>query len=228
MAVRVEGITVPEFAKSIGEFVKKATISTAYSELREAVDRDGFDNRPVVITDGAPRRAPERVKPFGRIVFAARPEMAEVVRWALMELQKRSPVRTGRYASSHVVMINGAEVEGNIWAALRAVKETDRVQIVNTQPYARKLEGATANRRTGRGKRRPTSRQARAGIYRPVLRALVTRYSKSMFFDYKLVKLSTGVKVWGKQGGGKSAKRVQRDQVYPAIQFFIKPTGLPS
>lgn len=236
MGVRVEGITVPELAKSIGEFVKKATISTAYSELRESVDRDGFDNRPVVITDGAPRRAPEQVKPFGKIVFAARPEMAEVVRWALTELQKRSPVRTGRYASSHVVMINGVEVQGNIWAAVRAIKPTDKVQIVNFQPYARKLEGATANRKTGRGKRRPTSRQARAGIYRPVLRALVTRYTKTMFFDYKNVKLpSLGVKVWGDQGGGyrrdgsrRSVKRVQRDQTYPALQFFIKPTGLPN
>jgi hypothetical protein len=38
------------------------------------------------------------------------------------------------------------------------------------------------------------------------------------------VKLNTGIKVWGKRG----ARRVQRDQVYPALQFFIKPTGLPN
>ena len=240
MGVRVEGITVPEYARSIGQFVKAKTIEVAHSELRQAVDRDGFDNRPVVITDGAPRRAPEQVKPFGKIVFTARPNMAEVVRWALSELQKKSPVKTGRYASSHAVFLNGAEIQGNIWETLRkATNGTDRVQIVNTQPYARKIEGATANKKTGRGRRRGISRQARAGVYRPVLRALVNRYSKSMFFDYKNVKLpALSVKVWGFQGGGHkrggkyvghaNRTRVQRDQVYPALQFFIKSTGLPN
>jgi hypothetical protein len=121
-------------------------------------------------------------------------------------------------------MINGAEVEGNVWGALRNVRPTDRVQIVNPQPYARKIEGATANRRTGRGKRAALSRQARSGVYRVVLRALVNRFGKALFFDFKYVKLNTGIKVWGKRG----ARRVQRDQVYPALQFFIKPTGLPN
>lgn len=227
MAVRVQGITVPAAAKSIGDWVQKQTVALSRSELREAVDKDGFDDRPVVITDGVPRRAPELVKPFGKVVFAARPNMAEVVRWALTELQKKSPVRTGRYAGSHTVMINGAEIRGDIWSALRAVKETARVQIVNPQPYARKLEGATASKRAGRTARKGISRQARAGVYRPVLRALVQRYSKSMFFDFKYVKLNTGVKVWGSSGGSRRV-RVQRDQVYPALQFFIKPTGLPN
>ena len=224
MGVRIEGITVPQYEKNIGAFVQKATVRVSHSELRQAVQYDGFDNRPVVITNGVPRRAPEQVKPFGKIVFAARPNMAEVVRWALAELQKMSPVKTGRYASSHVVMINGKEIEGNIWDTLRKIDSTDRVQIVNPQPYARKIEGATASKKTGRAKRRGISRKARAGVYRPVLRALVNRYSKSMFFDFKYVKLNTGVKVWGKSG----SKRVQRDQVYPALQFFIRPTGSPN
>ena len=227
MGVRIEGITVPQYTKSIGQFVKAKTIEVSHAELRQAVDQ-GFDNRPAVITDGAPRRAPEQVKPFGKIVFAARPNMAEVVRWALAELQKKSPVKTGRYASSHVVMINGKEIEGNIWDTLRKIESTDRVQIVNPQPYARKIEGATASKKTGRAKRRGISRQARAGVYRPVLRGLVNRYSKSMFFDFKYVKLNNGVKVWGASGGGKSSKRVQRDQVFPSLQFFIKPTGAPN
>jgi len=61
-----------------------------------------------------------------------------------------------------------------------------------------------------------------------VLRALVNRFGKSLFFDFKYVNLNTGVKVWGKRGGRSSTRRVQRDQVYPALQFFIKPTGLPN
>ena len=223
MPVIVEGISSEQLGRSTAEWVRAATIDVAKRALREEVAR-GFDNEPVVITDGMPRRDYLQVKPFGRIEFAARTSMVEAVRWALTELQKKSPVLTGRYASSHTVMINGAEVEGNVWGALRNVRPTDRVQIVNPQPYARKIEGATANRRTGRGKRAALSRQARSGVYRVVLRALVNRFGKALFFDFKYVNLNIGIKVWGKRG----ARRVQRDQVYPALQFFIKPTGLPN
>jgi hypothetical protein len=221
MPVIVEGVTSEQLGRSTAEWVRAATIEVAERALREEVAR-GFDDEPVVITDGMPRRDYLQVKPFGRIEFVARTSMAEAVRWALSELQKKSPVLTGRYASSHTVMINGAEVRGNIWVALRNVRPTDRVQIVNPQPYARKIEGATANRRTGRGKRAALSRQARSGVYRVVLRALVNRFGKALFFDFKYVNLNIGIKVWGKRG----ARRVQRDQVYPALQFFIKPTGL--
>ena len=223
MPVIFEGLSAPELGRSIGQWVRENTIAVAERALREEVRR-GFDSQPFVVTDGMPRRDYLQVKPFGRIEFVARTSMAEAVRWALTELQKRSPVLTGRYASSHTVMINGAEVEGNIWVALRNVQPTDRVQIVNPQPYARKIEGATANKRTGRGKRAALSRQARSGVYRVVLRALVNRFGKALFFDFKYVNLNTGIKVWGKRG----ARRVQRDQVYPALQFFIKPTSLPN
>ena len=223
MPVIVEGITSEQLGRSTAEWVRAATIDVAKRALREEVAR-GFDSQPVVITDGMPRRDYLQVRPFGRIEFAARTSMAEAVRWALTELQKKSPVLTGRYASSHTVMINGAEVEGNIWVALRNARPTDRVQIVNPQPYARKIEGATANRKTGRGKRAALSRQARSGVYRVVLRALVNRFGKALFFDFKYVNLNTGIKVWGKRG----TRRVQRDQVYPALQFFIKPISLPN
>lgn len=247
MPIIVQQIGAPTTGATIGQWVKRATIETAERVLIEEVGR-GFDSSPVVVTDGMPRRHYDQVKPFGKIEFIARTSLAEAVRWALTELQKRSPVLTGRYAASHVVMINGEEVRGNIWAALRAVKPTDKVQIVNPQPYARKIERASASRRTGRQARRALSRQARAGVYQPVLRALVERFGKSMFFDFKYVRLAGAAKVWGQAGGrgrngladrqiirGKGGRiagwtrpgrDVRRDQVFPALQFFIKPTGL--
>jgi hypothetical protein len=228
MGVTIEGPSIEQLGKSIGAWVKENTIALAETSLRAEVAR-GFDNQPVVITDGTPRRDYLNVRPFGKIEFVARHDLAEAVRWALTELQRKSPVLTGRYASSHVVLLNGKEIEGNIWDTLRKAKSgTDRVRIVNPQPYARKIERATASKKTGRGARKALSRQARSGVYQPVLRALVNRFGRSMFFDFKYVKLSTGLKVWGKSGGSKSAKRVQRDQVYPALQFFIKGTGLPN
>lgn len=227
MGITVENIGRPLDGKSIGEWVKAATIRTAEEALRQEVKR-GFDAAPVVVTDGMPRRDYGLVKPFGKIEFIANTALADAVRWALTELQKRSPVLTGRYAQSHAVLLNGQEIEGNIWQALRRAGPIDRVQIVNPQPYARKIEAARANKKTGRGARKALSKQAKAGVYQPVVRALVQRYGKSMFFDFKYVKLDTGLKVWGKSGGSKSAKRVLRDQVYPAIQFFKRPSGLPN
>lgn len=220
MPIWVEGIDAPQLGRSVAEWVRAATIDIAERALREEVAR-GFDTRPVVITDGMPRRDYHQVRPFGRIEFAARSNMAEVVLFALNELRKTSPVRTGRYVSSHAVLLNGSEIEGNLALALRAVNPSDRVQIVNPQPYARKLEGATANRRTGRGKRRPSSRQAPNGIYRVVQRRVIARYGRTLFVDFKYVTLNLGVKVWARRGG----RRVQRDQVYPALQFFIKADG---
>lgn len=229
MVTVTHNIDSAAFGKNVGQWVKAQTIEVAERALQQEVGR-GFDNKPVVVTDGTPRRDYTQVKPFGKIEFIANTSMADAVRWALTELQKRSPFLTGRYASSHIVMINGEEVQGNIWVALRAVKDTDRVQIVNTQPYARRIEKVTARKATkkrrGRVGRKALSKQARSGVYQPVLRALVNRYGRSIFFDFKYVPLNLGVKVWGPQGGGLNRKRVLKDQVYPALQFFIKPTGL--
>jgi hypothetical protein len=227
VGITVENIGAPVNETSIGQWVKRQTIAVAERVLREEVGK-GFDNEPVVVTDGVTRRDYNAVRPFGKIEFIRRPVMVDAVLWALDELRRRSPIKTGRYVATHMVMVNGAELRGNIALELRNVKDTDRVQIVNPQPYARKLEGATANRKTGRGARKASSRQAPSGVYRVVVRELVQRFGRSMFFDYKMVQLNLGVKVWGKQGGSKSSKRVQRNQVYPALQFFIKGTGAPN
>jgi hypothetical protein len=229
----VERFDLPALEKSFADFVQRVTIDTSEKALREEVAK-GFDDQPVVITDGVPRRDYHQVRPFGKIEFTRRPEMADAVLWALDALRKKSPVKTGRYVATHAILLNGAEIAGDIVATLRAVKETDRVQIVNPQPYAKKIEARPASKKRGITGQRGQSSQAPGGVYRVVLRALVQRYGRSMFFDFKYVKLNTGVKVWGyvggKAGGGRmirgDRKRVQRDHVYPALQFFIKPTGL--
>lgn len=231
MATVIHNIDAAAIGMSIGAWVKQQTIAEAETALREEVAK-GFDNQPVVVTDGMPRRDYAQVKPFGKIEFIRRPQMAEAVLWALDELRKRSPVLTGRYVQSHSVLINNVEITGNIRSALLAIKETDRVQIVNPQPYAKKIEGRKATSR-GRGASRVKlasfagqSKQAPRGVYeRVVLPMLVRRYGRSMFFDFKYVKLSTGLKVRGPQGGGANRRRVMRDAVYPSLHFFIKPTG---
>lgn len=234
ITVSASGITAQQLGETTAQWVRRATIDAGYEALRAEVAK-GFDNQPVVITDGMPRRAPESVKPYGRIEFVARTNYAEIVMWALNELWKASPIRSRRYINSHTVMINGTALGGDMMRALRAAKPGDRVQIVNPQPYARKIEGATASGQ--RSRRRALSRQAPNGVYRVVQRLVVQRYGKSIFVDFKYVKLNTGVKVWGAVGGGRTRRngkwvetsgkpraRVLRDQVFPALQFFIRPT----
>lgn len=224
MGVTVVGPSIEQMGRSIGEWVKAATIETAFHVLAQEAAR-GFDRESVVITDGVTRRDPRQVKPFGKIEFVARTTIADAVLWALAELVRRSPIgpaKDGHYKDDHTVLINGAEVRGNIRVALTQAKAGDRIQIVNPRIYARKLEGATASKKTGRSKRQASSRQARGGIYRPVLRSVVQRWGKSVYVEFKYVKLNLGVKVLGKQGGN-SKRKVLRDQVYPCLSFFVVP-----
>jgi hypothetical protein len=234
MPVIVQGITSEQLGKSTAEWVRQATIDVAEKALVAEVSR-GFDASPVVITDGRPRRDYNNVKPYGKIEFAARPQMAEIVFFAMAELYRLSPVKTGAYRRAHYITIDDTKVSGNLSDALCNAGPGARVQIINPQPYARKIEGATANKKTGRGKRRPLSRQAPRGVYRVVQTLILQKYGKTVFVDYKMVKLpELGVKVWGDEGGryksktlrffrrNQKPKRVLRDHVYPALQIFIK------
>lgn len=230
--VTVSGLSAQQLGETTAKWVQRVTRETAMSALQEEV-RKGFDNEPIVITDGVPRRDPDQVKPFGKIEFVARQNYADIVLWAMNELYKRSPILTRRYINSHVVMLNGVSLGANMAAALRAAKPGDRVQIVNTTIYAKKIEGRPASRKRGISGIRGQSPQAPNGVYREVLKLAVQRFGRSMFIDFKYVKLDSGVKVWGFAGGGGRGgamkrgdrKRVQRAAVYPSLQLFIKPLG---
>lgn len=190
-------------------------IETARRVLAEEQAR-GFDRNPRVIVDRRFDAPIESVKPFGRIEFVQRVDIGEVVEWIWKRLLERSPVLTGRYQDSHIVMINGVQVPDirAIGLEQRGYQPGDRIQFVNTQPYARKIE-------------KGHSVKAPNGVYRTVFAAARRRYGRNLFIDYKFVKLNLGVKVRGFQGGrskgvrhNRPRKRVLRDQVYPAIQLY--------
>jgi hypothetical protein len=90
--------------------------------------------------------------------------VTEVIETALLTLQRLSPVRSGLYAKSHTIYVNGSPVG-------RAPKElTDEVIISNPVPYARKIEiGKT---RSGR----PFVIQVPNRIYERTAKALKSRY----------------------------------------------------
>ncbi len=216
MAV-TEGRIDLEWDKVFEPDIRATTQRVAYEALRDEVKR-GFDNQPLVVTDGMPRRAPEQVRAFGKIEWIARADAVEIALWVKRALEARSPVLSGWYRASHLLFLNGEQV-----ANLRNYKAGDRIQIVNNSPYARKLEGRPARTRGRKGQRvktagrRGASKQAPQGVYRVVHRLAVARYGRSVFIDFKYVPLSTGATVRGR--GGK-----RRAQVYPAIQIYLKPS----
>jgi len=228
VGVTVQHIGKPVDAKSIGEWVKANTIRIAEQELRAAVGR-GFDNQPIVVTDGWLRKDYRDVKPFGRIEFAARTQMRDAVEWMLGELRRLSPVLTRDYQNSHVVWADGQPVTD-----LSTIANARRVMIVNTQPYAGKIEGKDAYTRfelKGGKKSRQAmrkqqgakkssmagqSKQAPRGVYRVAIANLIRRYGKSVAVVYQPQQLPLGIKVMSKQGG-RSSKRVAKNQVYPTV-----------
>ncbi len=203
--------------------IRKYTATVARQALAEEQLR-GFDERPRRIVDRRYDAPLDSVRPFGVIEFIARGDIAELLRWIWAALVKRSPVLTGRYKRSHLVMINGVSVGPDPEAVIAKYKPGDRIQIVNTMPYAKKIEGRSKTK-TGGAAVRGQSKQAPNGVYRAVYGAAKRRYGKVAFIDFSYVKLDTGRTVMGLQGGGKNRKRVRRPAVFPAIQIFQSATA---
>lgn len=203
--------------------LRKYQVTVARQALAEEQVR-GFDERPRRIVDRRYDVPIEAVRFGGVIEFIPRGDIAELLRWIFAEIVRRSPVLTGRYRDSHIIMINGVSVGSDPEAAIRRYKPGDRVQIVNTQPYAKKIEGRSRTR-TGGSAMRGQSKQAPNGVYRAVYGAAKRRYSKVAFIDFTYVKLDTGLSVMGSQGGGRNRKRVRRPAVFPCIKLFQSESG---
>lgn len=222
MPVKRSGFTTEQWDRGMYPRIQDATIVTAERALVTAVQTRNFDRQPVVVTDGRPRVDHRQVKPFGRIEWIKRANLTEAVKLALQMLVDKSPVgpgRNGHYRDRHTVLIDGQSVKGDLDAALASVRPGQRVQIVNIQPYAKKLEGVAAKKKKKLKAKKGISAQAKGGIYRPVQRALVQRYGKSLFIDFKMVKLEFD----GHQRKTKTGM-VSANYTYPALQFYIKPT----
>ena len=217
----MDGPTTAETVKWVLGTIEATTIATAEEVLRREVAAGNFTTEPVVVTDGAVGRDYHQVRPFGKIEFVAQPTMRLAVEWTLEMLRRLSPVATGRYRDSHVVLLNGTGLTGQGLAVLDRAREGDRIQIVNVQPYARKIEGQRAKRRKQIRGRRGLSKQAPGGVYRKVHQLLVQRYGRTLFVDYRLERLEVG----GVEGRSLAAQTRSKGgfYVYPVLQLYLKP-----
>ncbi|GJE14011.1 hypothetical protein [Methylobacterium longum] len=131
------GSSSAQFEAAIRETIKAtqaAVVETAKREHAKILADIGHPVPFTRIVDGVKGAPEEAIKAGGRIEYDYH-RLDEVVEFALKTLFDFSPVRNDRYRQSHVLFINGAEVQN-----LSAWKPGDEVVVLNAVPYARQIE----------------------------------------------------------------------------------------
>lgn len=202
----------------------------------------GFDKNPVVLVDGRKNKPIRDVHPLGNIEFVARQELGNILSETYKALLELSRVRTGLYKASHYVYLNTKLIATNL-EALEAwqnsgptIKSTDRLMIVNIQPYARKLEllGSTSSRQKTRREDKGRRRGVKTGItvikpngaYQLASRRLKGKYKNNVSINFRFMPgpaIGDGLIGNFKKGRKKS---VGRPYLYPALVFKIGDGGL--
>jgi len=145
-----------------------------------------------IYVDGRQGAPLESVKPNGtiRVEFQL---VTEALAWIFEQLQKHSPVLTGRYANSHELFADGAQVDNP-----NAAPPAEEYVFLNTQPYARKIEGDLS--------REPSSKQAPEGVYEAVATLAQQKFGKigKIRFSYRT---PIGGQIAGGRVGDRSTRR---------------------
>lgn len=181
-----------------------------------ASHNDEVAGRPVpyeTAVDGRVGAPLASVRPDGRIVTEwAGGLQGDVVDWIRREIATASPVLTGAYAGSHLLLADGVEV-----AAFDAALDAAEWVITTTSAYARKLEGMS-------GKRPPLSAQAPHGVYQVVAQEARRRFGNlaSIKFTARSVEggaISEWASVTKMAAKGHASSRRRRDWLsrQPAI-----------
>lgn len=120
----------------------KARSTILAGAAREALAEADAQNQAVLgkkpphttTVDGSEGASEDQVRPDGVIVY----EFAiidDLFAWIVGQLQKASPVRSGRFAHSFVLFADGNEIDPN-----GVIPPASEYAFLNTQPYARKIE----------------------------------------------------------------------------------------
>jgi len=225
---------------TLEELVKlmRRTLITVSHDLLKKRQAQGFEKDPVTIVDNRLNKPILQVKPFGKIEFKKRVKSLEIIVFAYKEVLKRSPVESGNYRSSHFVFLNGTRIASTLSELLAwektnpKIERNDFIRIVNSAPYARRLErlGVTRQRtRRVRIKNKRTNSSGRVrsptslkpnGVYFLSTRAAKRKYkgNVSIYFGFipgSLLGLTAMFK------GGGTSKRKPRTYLYPTIKIYI-------
>lgn len=231
-------VTLKEFL----DYTKSSLIIISDNVLREEQSR-GFDKNPVVAVDNRVGKAIANVHPLGQIEFTSRSNMKDILLDTYKGIQGRSPILTGRYASSNYVFLNGTQVATDLaslesWLARNPeFKEKDIIRFVNIQPYARKLErlGIIRGNERNIGRRRTVKSSdkrkaaqghrilAPNGTYFLTAKLIRSKYKRNSSVKFTFISGgSLGIK-----GNFKVGRRGKpgRPYLYPTIVIAVSESG---
>jgi hypothetical protein len=151
-----------------------------------------------VFVDGREGAPLASVKPNG-VIRAEFQLVNEALAWINTQLQIHSPVLTGQYAKSHELFADGVDIENP-----NAAPPAEEYVFMNTQPYARKIEGYRGL--GGIEHRKPSSPQAPDGVYQAVAILAQRRFGNvvKISFSYRT---AIGGEIIGGKAGDRSELR---------------------
>jgi hypothetical protein len=161
----------------------------AREEIEDAkqINRGILGREPPVqiFVDGQADAPLESVKVNG-VIVAEFELVTEVLVWIAQQLEQHSPVKSGLYRRSHIVLADGVEI-----VASEDVLSAKEYVFINVVPYARKIE-------------RGSSSQAPDGVYQAVAVLARQRFGKiaRIVFSYRTV--MSGAIITGRAGNRSS------------------------
>ena len=186
----------PQARQKLAANAARDILAEAQQENRAAL---GMAPPYQTFVDGREGAPLESVNPDrGHIVFEFE-LIGETLAWIGEQLIIHSPVLTGAYQKSHILLADGVEinVDGTIPPAENYV-------FVNTQPYARKIE-------------RGLSEQAADGVYE-----VVTELAKRRFGNAALIRFTYISPTGGAAEVGKKTRQMRKPAIMrqPAIRII--------
>jgi hypothetical protein len=123
--------------------------------------------------DGSETDRLENVHPDGEIVFDFQ-IATDAVEWVGEQLLLHAPILTGQFRRSFILLADGAEVQigGDI-------PQARTYTFVNTEPYARKIEGGLSN-------------QAPDGVFQVVAELAAQKFGNAAQIRFSYISLETG------------------------------------
>jgi hypothetical protein len=244
--------------KQLGRLTQNALIDISKEVLAEEQAK-GFDKNPRERTDNVWDRPAEDVKPFGKIEYFSSINIATALVDAYKLILERSVIgKTRTFYSSHIVIYESVIVAENLrqlekWVKNGAqfLKEGSTIKIVNTTPYAARLEWNGYRRgvrgkyrdknikRPRSGKRSSSSKASKSkqivkvpnGVYHIAGRAIRRKYKAGLDVRPTFIKNGDfGINI---SGGGFRSSYIANSPtgrsgpyVYPIILFKIRSAGV--
>lgn len=204
-ATRLQERQAKALADSRGTFVKLVRDSDA-KVVKGQIARAGIAPGSKMLVDGEAGRPLERVKIPGGIVRIDYDYRWEAALRLREILQRNSPVESGEYRASHVILIDGQEVTPGRTSPTLAPRA--ELIVVNTTPYSRRLEVGT--KRAGR----PFVIDVEPRIYERSAREAKATLGKLARFRPTYIRLAGGYRL--KETNGRN-QQAGSEITYPAV-----------